>query len=321
MPDINWPALVNDIRKGACTPFIGAGACDPTLPPADKFALALISDWRDQTGQSCPLPPEQQANLRQVAQFLAVREGPGYKDRIARLIARAGPPDFCDALEPHVFLARQEELPLYLTTNYDNFMTLALERERKRERGRKLEREQEEVVPEFARWCWLDDERETIPSDFDENTYCLRPSEPVVFHFHGHAYSKEAVQAIVASEDDYVDFLVNVSKDIATRPARAILPLQILRAIRNTKLLFVGYSLKDIDLRMLFRALLGPLPRSRRRFHVVVQLPPGTGKELRDYLEEYFYEMLDLSVYWGTVRDFIRELGERMKEHGVATCC
>ena len=63
---------------------------------------------------------------------------------------------------------------------------------------------------------------------------------------------------MVASEDDYLDFLVNVSKDLAISPTgpnqRVMLPLPIRTAVSTTTLLFVGYSLADVNFRVMLRS-------------------------------------------------------------------
>lgn len=298
LSDKDWRTLLGKIRMGYCTPFVGAGAADGVLPLARRFADELLCEEEIGSPSRYPLPDR--GDLARVTQYLAVthKDGTWPKMKIAERVRRNARPDFEDENEPHRTLA-DLDLPVYLTTNYDDFMAAALQR-----KGRK-------VVREFARWM-----RRLKADNHSLFDVGYEPSinEPVVFHLHGHADFHES---LVASEDDYLDFLVNISQDLVTSPSdikqKAILPLRIRRALTSTTLLFVGYSLNDINFRVILRGLVGTLERSSRNIHIAVQLSSGSARELDEYLEQYFRWTLDLSVFWGTARNFSAELRERIR--------
>src|SRR3954452_20818588 len=89
------------------------------------------------------------------------------------------------------------------------------------------------------------------------------------------------------------------------------------RLLSTTSLLFIGYALRDWNLRVLLRALVNSADVSSQRFSVSVQLEPGdtlvreVGGEAAavTYLEKYF-EGLKIRVFWGTAQDFLTELKE-----------
>ncbi|MEP7336268.1 MAG: hypothetical protein ABI977_00760, partial [Acidobacteriota bacterium] len=64
--------------------------------------------------------------------------------------------------------------------------------------------------------------------------------------------------------------------------------------------------------------------RRRNKYtHVAVQINPEEGRvsepdRARRYFESYF-KGADISVYWGTAEDFIKELNERCKQEGLIT--
>jgi hypothetical protein len=127
-----------------------------------------------------------------------------------------------------------------------------------------------------------------------------------VFHLHGH---NEVEASLVLTEDDYMDFLVNMSLETD------LIPAPIETALTGTTLLFLGYRMADWNFRVLLRGMGRFMERGLQHLNVAVMLPPGaaeaTPEKAQDYLTKY-YENIDVRVYWGNVRDFIAELKERL---------
>jgi hypothetical protein len=295
----DWNTLVTKIRSGLCTPFIGAGASYPHLPLAADLAKQLIEAEERETGQPCPLPDR--TDLARITQFIAVTRNDTSlpKLRIADAVKAAAPPAADD--DAHAILAGLQ-LPIYLTTNYDDYMLRAL----RRRLGQDAE-----VKRELARWT--EDLRNETPSAFDAG-YSPTRTSPVVFHLHGHA---DLPLSIVVTEDDYLDFLVSISKDLAgTQPdprLRTILPLPVRRAIKTTTLLFVGYGLADLNFRVILRGLVSSLQPSGRQIHIAVQYAGSSAPGLLRYLEHYYEWSLQVNILWGTAAEFCAELQRRMQ--------
>lgn len=285
LTDRDWKLLLRRIRAGKCTPFLGAGASYGALPLGSEIA----TKWSEQFNY----PLEDKQDLARVSQYLAIEFDPMFpKDELLDSWFRGiKPPEF-NKDEPHAALA-ELPLPIYLTTNYDNFMTEAL-----KAGGRK---------PRHGLCRWnklLKEEHDDIFEDYEPDV-----ENPAVFHFHGH---KEVPESLVLTEDDYLDFLVNVSND------RTVLPLRIQRALAGTSLLFIGYRLADLSFRVLFRGLVTATESSLRRISVTVQLPPAekgnTRSEMQQkYLTKYFGSK-DIRVYWGSARQFASELRQRWED-------
>ncbi len=294
----DWRTLLYKIRMGRCTPFVGAGASYPTLPLAAQLATTLVDEYERESSRSCPLPDR--GDLAKVTEFLAIT----YKDailpklRIADHIRRLGGSDLGNENDIHRILA-DFDLPIYLTTNYDDFMLSAIRRTRPA------------VKREYSRWTKT--LLENKASEFDRGYEPTR-DQPVVFHLHGHT---EVPDAMVVSEDDYLDFLVNTSKDLGVSPLdtrmKTMLPLPIRTAIMTTTLLFVGYGLSDINFRVVLRGLLGSLEPSGQQINIAVQFAGNSTKELQEYLEQYFERTLKLNIFWGSASDFAVKLRELWK--------
>jgi hypothetical protein len=143
------------------------------------------------------------------------------------------------------------------------------------------------------------------------------PANPVVFHLFGYMRNGPDTlpESLVLTEDDYLDFLVNVSRD------QNLLPPRIRESLAGTSLLFLGYRITDWDFRILLRIVSSYLGRSlHRRAHVSVQLMPEEDRlsdsqraKTQDYLSRYFGK-LDIGVHWGTCQEFVIELRRQWED-------
>jgi hypothetical protein len=292
LTDEDWEDLLKRIKHGNCTPFIGAGACVGKIPLgsqiAQKWALAHKYPLND-----C-------SDLSRVAQYLAVTRDPmipkeEIRDIIKKHLDEIDIQYFKIPDEPHGVLA-DLPLPVYITTNYDDFMMQALKSRNKKPKQ------------ELCRWNQyirgMKPNREMKPKDSELNPDA---SNPVVFHFHG---CYKTPNSLVLTEDDYFDFIVNISRYDDLIPAR------IQEAITDASLLFIGYKIADLDIRVLLRSL---FEQTRKRIHLSVQLVPDVGsieqkEQAQKYLDKYFGN-LNIRVYWGDCREFSAELKRRWEDY------
>ncbi len=281
-----WRILLQRIKIGKCTPFLGAGAAAGILPLGSQIATS----WAAEHGY----PLSDNYDLIRVAQFLAVkydRQFPKYA--IQERFQGLEPPKFDGEEEPHGLLA-DLGLPLYITTNYDHFMFQALSRCK-------------DCLPRQVVCAWHEGLRSKGLGRIDG----AEPSRdnPVVYHLHGEINEAESM---VLTEDDYLDFIANLSRD------PDLVPLRIQEAFAGTSLLFLGYSIADWNFRVLFRTVREYLGRSLSPAHISVQLVPAR-KEASDaekaaaqkYLDQYF-KQLNVNVFWGTSQKFVKELRKRL---------
>src|SRR6516165_2663791 len=118
LSDSDWKLLLHRIKEGRCTPFLGAGASFPALP----LGGGLAERWSSE--HSYPLADR--TDLPRVAQYLAVTYDSMFpKEELANSFKKCAPPDFSARDEPHSVLSKLP-LPIYMTTNYDDFMIRAL---------------------------------------------------------------------------------------------------------------------------------------------------------------------------------------------------
>lgn len=284
----DWDLLVRRIKGKRCTPFVGAGASCPTL--------RLGSEIADQWAKLFDYPLADSSDLAKVAQYLAIEKDPFFpKEEIQREFINKPPPNFEECDQPHCCLA-DLNLPIYITTNYDDFMFQALEYREKK--------------PKRELCHWNESVKHLAPTVLG-GEYEPSPANPLVFHLHGHY---KWPQSLVLTEDDYLEFLVNFSNERRLQ----FLPPAIRNALAHTSLLFVGYSLADWSFRVLFRSVIEALGSTSGMKSIAVQLePPAKNKSktgierAQVYLEKYFsriQQKIEVRVYWGEARAFAGEL-------------
>jgi SIR2-like domain len=285
----DWETLLPRIKAGTCTPFLGAAVNFGVLPLGGDIA----QDWA--AGFQYPL--DSRSDLAKVSQYLAINFDPTRPKEMVldKLDKDKKPFNLNDDSEPLNVLAKLP-FPVYLTTNYDDLLFSAIEHH-----GRSSNRR---PVFEVCKW----NRSPSIKSSLFKRGSTFKPSAqtPVIYHLHGH---KSMLDSLVLTEDDYLDFLVNMSKDI-----NAFLPPRIQEAVTASSVLFVGYGLADTNFRVLFRGLLGNLEAALGKMSVAVQLPYDETNANKEKAEEYitkYFGNIRVRVYWGTAKKFAQELWDR----------
>ncbi len=313
-----WPALARSIRRGQCTPILGPGLVEPLLGSLREIAQRWAETYH------YPMAPHERESLPQVAQYLAINQDRGFpfdelEEYLRREIrARYGsdlPEDLRqgqvqidqliqevgarrrerDPLEPHKVLA-QLSLPIYITTNMDNLLVAALKDEKK----------DPQVV--LCPWNEYVEQAETIYDS--EPDYHPTPERPLVYHLFGHFSEPDSV---VLTEDDYFNFLIGVTSN------KDLIPPVVRRALTDTALLFLGFQMDEWNFRVLFQSILSRTSGRRDRYaHIAAQIEPEEGRILeperaRRYLENYFSRGADISIYWGSADDFVKELLNKLQ--------
>jgi hypothetical protein len=305
LDDMTWERLLMRIREEKCTPVIGSAAC--TVPPSG----ADPGEWtklkypsKEQIALTFAAkhgyPLDDQDKLERVARYVAATVDPmAPREGFAEHYTDLPTPNFSELPnEPHRVLA---DLPflVYLTSNFDDWMYRALK-----------EYKQKDARLAICRW------NKHIPESaprFDPD-FAYTVANPLVYHFHG---CMPCTESVVVTEDDYFEFLINVSRD------NKLLTHRVERAIGGCALLFLGYTLSDWDFRVLFR-LFAKYLRESAMTHIAVQLEPSDAPGSQTeraantvrYLNSYFGSVAQIKIYWGTCQEFCEELRVRWKAFG-----
>lgn len=167
------------------------------------------------------LPDEDPRNLQRVALFYEM-------ERSRRQLVDEIRTSVHDGKRPSPALRALAELdfPLIITTNYDQLLEQALRLADKQPRVSIYSPSLEATV------------------DFRDPS----PQNPVVFKVHGDV---DRAETIVVTDEDYIQFVLRMSNKDPYDP----LPLTLKYHLTGWTTLFVGYSLLDYNLRLLFKSL------------------------------------------------------------------
>ena len=222
--------IADVVRNGQCILFLGAAVHAP--PPADSRYLypeaqrpPLGSALSRSLAEACELgkrfPHEDSANLQRVALFFEIeRSRPQLVEAIRNAVQVGKEPS------PVVRALAQFDFPRVITTNYDQLFEDALRLAGKH--------------PRVSVYTPKLEPTSDPPNPTAEN--------PIVYKIHGDIDQPET---IVVTDEDYIQFLLRMSNKEPYDP----IPLKLKADLTERKTLFVGYSLLDYNLRLLFKAL------------------------------------------------------------------
>jgi hypothetical protein len=222
--------LADAVRRQQCILFLGAGV---HAPPPEESPLEYRADQRPPFGselsnalaRGCGLserfPDEDPANLQRVALFYEIaRSRRQLVDAVANAVQVGRWPS------PMLQALAQLGFPLVITTNYDQLLENALTAA-----GRQ---------PRVAVYT----PKLEATTDYRDPS----PESPIVFKIHGDISRPET---IVVTDEDYIQFVLRMSNKEPYDPV----PLTLKYYLTGWTTLFVGYSLLDYNLRLLFKTL------------------------------------------------------------------
>jgi hypothetical protein len=305
-----WDAIINNIKRGRCTPILGVGMNDYL----QNLRQSITDYWVNKYSY-----PNLVKELPQVAQYLAIKQDYNfprdklndfintelyklYGDKLpnnislTELIDKSGE-IYCktNPINPFTILANLP-LPLFITTMPFNILDKSLIKVGKK--------------PELELCRWNEDIAYYSQSIY-ENEPNYRPTieRPLIYQLFGNLQEPDLM---VLTEDDYFDFLIGVTSN------KELIPNVVRRRLVDSSLIFLGFKLQDWDFRIMFRSIINREGRSRRKnyAHIAVQIEPNEEDSLepertRQYLENYF-ESADINIFWGSVEDFIVELNRKL---------
>jgi hypothetical protein len=312
-PSEHYDHVRKAILHSRLIPFFGAGVNlygrpdksqwqpgqDDYLPNGIELAKYLAKECHD--------PEIPKEDLMRVSQYIAITLGDGPLYETLRKIFNGKYPltdlhRFFASL-PSVLrkitnpqaldLPKSPDYPLIVTTNYDDLLERAFEEADEKfdlvtyiatgkDQGKFLHR-----LPAKTADVIKD------PNVYDKFSFDVRPT---ILKIHGAVNrSTSEDDSFVITEDNYIDYL---ARGEITR----LLPVQLLAKLKQSHMLFLGYSLRDWNLRVILKRIWCEQRVAYKSW--AIQLGP------RKYDKE-FWQVHNVTIFHKTLHSYIAELQRR----------
>jgi hypothetical protein len=312
IPDAHYDMVLKAIANGRVIPFLGAGVnlCgrpgeidwqpgqSDYLPSGGELASYLAEDFG--------YPPDETRDLARVSQYVAVMTGTGpLYEELHELFDADCPPTTL-----HKFLAtlpaalRDKGYPrtadplrrqlVMVTTNYDDLLERAF-----LDQGALFHLvsyiAEGEGRGKFLHWPPGGEARLIeAPNQYDG---LLGDQQPVILKIHGAVDRANAERdSFVITEDHYIDYLTHT--DIAS-----LIPVPLPARLKKSHLLFLGYGLRDWNLRVILHRVWGEQRLTWKSW--AVQRDPGE-------LDREFWRKRDVDILNVDLEDYVAALNERV---------
>jgi hypothetical protein len=249
--------MAYSLARGDLIPFLGAGASAFAAAAETGKGLPLGRELALELADAVEFPNDDayaRADLARVASYAAITEGRG---RVVEFLVQKIRP----GLKPsslHVLLAEVAfRVPLLIvTTNYDDLLETALEGvphdvivsavESRDYAGALFHR-----VWGAAHFKPTEPKALALPIDKADPTKLQRT---IVFKMHGSIPGANSSGSFVVTEEDYVAYLSGMS-------GPRLIPAQLRLLMHPRQFLFLGYALRDWNLRVLLHSIRLPLKK------------------------------------------------------------
>jgi hypothetical protein len=305
--DSHYKTVTKAITNGRLVPFLGAGVnlCGRPqdmawqrgqyLPTGGELAAYLAENFG--------YPGSDRFDLVRVSQYIAIVTGSGplYEELHSLFDVDYPPTPLHQLLAALPALLREKGYPpryqLIVTTNYDDLVERAF-----REAGEPFdlvayvtegEREQRGKVVH-----WPPDGEARLIEKPNEYRGLSLDQRPVILKIHGAVDRTDAGRdSYVITEDHYIDYLTHT--DISN-----LVPVTLAAKLKKSHFLFLGYSLRDWNLRVILHRIWGEQTLTYKSW--AIQLNPES-------IERKFWNKRDVDILDVRLEEYVGALHERLQ--------
>jgi hypothetical protein len=307
--DEHYERVFKAIAKDRVIPFFGAGVnlCgrpkDMTWRRGSKFLPSGV-ELAEHLAKEFQYPWSDRQDLLRVSQYAAIMNGTGPLYDELRVLFDA---DY-EITPLHRFFA---QLPaalrekgyssggqLIVTTNYDDLMERAF-----REAGEEFDLVAYTADDKHQRgkfWHWPPGGEARIIEIPNKYLDLSLERRSIILKIHG-AIDREnsGRDSFVITEDNYIDYLTRT--DISN-----LVPVTVAAKLSTSHFLFLGYSLRDWNLRVILHRIWGEQKLSYKSWAILLNPQP---------LDQEFWRKRDVDIYNASLEDYITALAERVSSH------
>jgi hypothetical protein len=312
MAEPPYGEIVDLLKNGEVVPFLGAGVNFGTRPPGanwDEKTCAFLPSGAELSyllASKSNFPSKDRYDLTDLAKvasyFVETSARRRLRDRLREVFDR----DF-DPCNIHTYLSEIPAPLLIVTTNYDDLTERAFLKA-----GRPYDlvihpTDRKDVEASVLWWKHNADEPEAVPPN---KLFIDLKTTTVIYKMHGTVDRRlHKWDSYVITEEDYVDFLSRMTGQTAV-------PALFMRHFRTRHFLFLGYGLRDWNLRVVLKNLRTVLPTAG-------DVPDTDGEEeeeMRSWaiqfrpsdLEVELWNARKVKIYDVDINEFVKRLREGM---------
>ncbi len=289
-----FPSIREELRRGTLIPFLGAGASLGGQPAGTgkggtsearetvPVRLPKGDELTDYLASKISFPTEESRDLAKVAQYYKLVSGlTPLKEALHAIFDR----DY--SFSPlHEYLASLSGPLLIITTNYDDLIERAF-RDRPHD---VVVYTTESQYGEKLLWRRYGEAEGVAvsPNKLDIDLSKVT----VIFKMHGTVDRTSKKDQYVITEDDYIEFLTRMTRKKA-------IPSIFAEPFQQRRFLFLGYSLRDWNLRVLLNRIAVGAREGIKDW--AVQYKPSE-------LEKRFWQERRVEIFDMNIEDFVQEL-------------
>ena len=317
MPEPPYGIIANQLKQGTVIPFLGAGAslcgrapgvqwdarAATVLPTGGELARQLAQDsgFPSQDPYDC-------GDLAKVASYYIDESAdrPALREFMRQTFDR----DYCLGAI-HRFLAELDAPLLIVTTNYDDLIERAFRAKGKPYHVVAYPTDNQEYAASVLWWKPGATEPEAHPP---KSLPLSLTDTTIIYKMHGTVdRQSQRWDSFVITEEDYVDFLARMTGQTA-------IPARFMLEFRRRRFLFIGYGLRDWNLRVMLRNLKMSLPALEAGAASGDATGSAPSEELRSWavqlrpseLEQALWRARKVSIYDIDIDTFVAKLREKM---------
>ncbi len=307
MLDVHLNRIAKAIIDGRVVPFLGAGVNLCGRPPSATWNahrpdyLPSGAELAAHLAESFGYPASEPRELARVSQYVALMTGPApLYDELHGLLDSDYPPTLLHhvlAALPRTLRDRKYPYPyqLIVTTNYDDVLERAFDAAGEPfdlasyvaegdQRGKFLH--------------WLPDGTTTLIEKPNEYRELSLDQRCVILKIHGAIdRGNPERDSYVITEDHYIDYLTRT--DLSN-----LVPVRLAAKLRKSHFLFLGYGLRDWNLRVILHRLWGEQKLHYKSW--AVQLNPQV-------LDQEFWRKRDVDIIDVPLEEYLARFDERLQ--------
>lgn len=315
MAEPPYGIIWNHLKKSEVIPFLGAGASLSGRPPnADWDAksttfLPTGAELARRLAAEAEFPGDEaeRDDLSRVASYYQESiDRPGLVGRLREVFDKDYQPG-----QIHEFLADLASPVLIVTTNYDDLIEKALTRKKKPYHLIVHPADRKDLAASVL-W-WKPGEAEPTPHPPAKLPLSLTDTT-IIYKMHGSVDRQQKTwDSFVITEEDYVEFLARMT-------GQSAIPARFMALFRKCRFLFLGYGLRDWNLRVILKNLKTTLPRPEAEVVDAEPDAPLPQEGLRSWaiqrrpseLEQMLWQARKVSIYDMEIDAFVAKMRKQI---------